>query len=134
MALVTFVDDSSPYLNAQNLNNNFNECYYDNKYSTNEVIIGHWTDDKPIYRKVYSINMTSTSYNTSVSSLNIDTIITVKGISQGNPYTENYYSSATDNLRTFITSDKKLYVSGGSTYPTTPYTIKVVLEYTKTTD
>lgn len=26
MALVTFVDDSAPYLNAQNLNNNFNEC------------------------------------------------------------------------------------------------------------
>ena len=27
MALVTFVDDSAPYLNAQNLNNNFNACY-----------------------------------------------------------------------------------------------------------
>lgn len=26
MALVTFVDNSAPYLNAQNLNNNFNEC------------------------------------------------------------------------------------------------------------
>lgn len=26
MALVTFVDDQAPYLNAQNLNNNFNEC------------------------------------------------------------------------------------------------------------
>ena len=27
MALVTFVDDNPPYLNAQNLNNNFNACY-----------------------------------------------------------------------------------------------------------
>lgn len=26
MALVTFVDDSVPYLNAQNLNNNFTQC------------------------------------------------------------------------------------------------------------
>lgn len=27
MALVTFVDDNPPYLNAQNLNNNFSMCY-----------------------------------------------------------------------------------------------------------
>lgn len=136
MALIQFEDlpSTNTPINADNLNNNFNECIKNRAYSTEEEVIGKWIDDKPIYRKVIELNVTSTSYNTSVSNLNIDKVIKIDGISQGNPYTMNYYVSATDNLRVFITSDKKLYVSSGSTYPTIPYTLYVILEYTKLTD
>ena len=56
MALVEFQNNTAPYLNAENLNNNFN--YLDEKaqdiYSTNEIVIGKWINGESIYRKVIS--------------------------------------------------------------------------------
>lgn len=65
MALVEFVNDSAPYLNAENLNNNFE--YLEDKinngeiYSTNEIKTNKiWIDGKPIYRKVAQSNTIQT--------------------------------------------------------------------------
>lgn len=133
MALIEFknLPDTSTPLSAENLNNNFNELNNRDVYSTEEKVVGTWINGKPIYRIVYSINVTETSYTKNVSSLNIDTLIKINGISQGDPRTMNYYSSSTDNLRVFITGENKMYISSGETYPTKPFTTIVILEYTK---
>lgn len=136
MALIKFKNkpNTDTPINDDNLNHNFNELDERSNYSTEEQVVGTWIDGKPIYKKVYSINVSGTSYNRDISSLNIDNLIKINGISQGNPRTMNYYSSSTDNLRVFITGDNKLYISSGETYPTKPFTTIVILEYTKTTD
>jgi hypothetical protein len=53
MALVEFVDDSTPYLNASNLN----KIQESNIYSTTETEVGRWINNKPIYRKTFVGNI-----------------------------------------------------------------------------
>ena len=105
-------------------------------YSTTEKRIGTWIDDKPIYRKVITINLTTTMGEQDVSSLNIDKVIHLEGISQDtDPITSNYYWTEDDKFRAFyFPVNTRIRVQIGSSYPVRPCTVYVILEYTKTTD
>lgn len=99
-------------------------------YSTNEIKTHKvWIDNKPIYRKVYSVSSKS---NIDLSTLDYDYINIVSTIMVVSGYVRNpYYSTNSDYFRTLITNAKKLVietnVSSISNWTT-------ILEYTKTTD
>ena len=134
MALVTFVDDSAPYLNAQNLN----KIHESNVYSTSEIEIGKYVDDKTIYKKTF----TGSIADATILLSNVDVVINcygtgsvVSGTVQQVPYLEIYnnlnymlkcvYSTSTHNV-TFAA------LSGGT--PVTATNCNITIEYTKTTD
>lgn len=131
MALVTFVDDSAPYLNAQNLNNNFE--YLDNKndYSTSETVIGVY-DGKPLYRKVYSIPVSTanTDVNTALNISNLNKVINLSGLVESSGlFVPINYSYSNTQVRCFITSAQYIQLTSAFTG-----TARVTVEYTKTTD
>ena len=95
----TWVNNGSPYINADNLNH-MEEGIYTNStdvatntsnittnsskfnYSTDETVVGKWINDKPIYRKVIYISSlpNNTQTDISVSSMNIEQFVDVRGI------------------------------------------------------
>jgi hypothetical protein len=106
-------------------------------YSTDEVNTHKkWIDGKDIYRKVYQFDFTSGQTQKSTANtqtLNASTFITLKGISTSNPISECYYLANDDRLTVILNASKQLYINIGSSYPTTPCTVYVIVEYTKTT-
>lgn len=60
MEKITFVNESEPYISAENLNqmqSNIENAIKDT-YSTEEKVVGIWIDGKPLYRKTISFNNT----------------------------------------------------------------------------
>ena len=115
MEKINFVNNSTPALNATNLNKlqdnvedsmksektssdtdtyNCNYINNSNTYSTNEVLTGKaWIDGKPIYRKVIntgSLYFNSNQKNVSHGISNIDNIVYVNAIIKL-PFVENYH-------------------------------------------
>lgn len=135
MALVTFVNDSAPYLNAQNLNNNFNELDNKHNYSTTEKVIGKWVDNKPIYQVV----LTGTINDSSILLQNVDTLVNAYGTvyMNGNTRPINYYELY-NNLQYFwnlrLNSNKLYMACVVAGQPYNPTNCNITLEYTKTTD
>ena len=109
----------------------------DNVYSTEETFTGkYWIDGKKVYRKVIEKTISKANNTYSYSSLgltNIGTIIKLYGISAGNPIEQDYYAGSEDSLRTFANVNG-INVNSGSSYPTMPYTLYIIIEYTKTTE
>lgn len=110
-------------------------------YSTSEVKTNKvWIDNKPIYRKIVETNFTSSTGNQIIKTLNslglnnIDTVIKIKTISQGNPIEEDYFVSSDDTLRSFIDISNQFIVKIGNDFPTKPVKVYTIVEYTKTTD
>lgn len=118
-----------------------------NTYSTDEIEVGRWIDNKPIYRKVIVIPMGYTASQetktVSISALNIDSVVTLRGVEKSVGTTDYWrvvpmsyaYASASsvaENINLYInaTTDT-LYISSRGVSLTTAY---VILEYTKTTD
>lgn len=105
----------------QEINNSFKE---NNIYSTDETIIGTWTDNKPIYRKVIRNNVIGTAVNHGI--LNIDEITDIKLIvlQQSGLYSpqnsDSIYMGDTDYIVYLKTTNVLNY--------------KIIVEYTKTTD
>ena len=139
MQKINFVNNSQPYLSAENLNQlqtNI-ENAIDN-YSTTETVIGKWIDNKPIYRKVIELTTASGDnfINLSDISNNIGYFVKLSGTtmqSSGNIAVIPYYSTSTDftviyyrNASTAI--NVKCGTVGGFG------NAKIILEYTKTTD
>lgn len=91
MALVEFQNNTAPYINANNLNNNFNYLDGKNDYSTDEIVIGKWKNNKPIYRKCFSGTYTSLTERSTIVLINdnIESIIDVKGSYSPNSVTPN---------------------------------------------
>lgn len=104
-------------------------------YSTTEQVVGTWIDGKPIYRKTYEDSTSSTSYQISVSGLNIDKVTNIYGIAKEPsgetevPAGFHLSSTAYFNL---------VYNSSGIGVRTVDgykdYTKYITIEYTKTTD
>lgn len=144
----TYLDISSIYDNVTTMIQNAIDSIEDGSafvtkneasYSTNETNTGQsWIDGKPIYRKVVTLSLTqpNTDVVQDVSNLNIKTVTHIEGISQSDPTSTNYtWDSTVDRFRTYYNPvTKKIYAQGGSTYPTVPCTVYVIIEYTKTTD
>lgn len=93
-------------------------------YSTTETVVGTWTDNKPIYRKVIRNNVIGTAVNHGI--LNIDEITDIKLIvlQQSGLYSpqnsDSIYMGDTDYI-------VYLQTTGVLNY-------KIIVEYTKTTD
>lgn len=114
---------------------------YENKvlYSTNEQVIGTWTDGKPLYRKTISINTPLTTSNTEVYNFDTNFIIknyygfvTISTSSQLIPI--NFYFTNEYNVATYITKNTgKINMKVGSEAYTNQQ-VTISLEYTKTTD
>ena len=143
--------------NKTNLVNAINEVnnktdIVDNKlnYSSNEIIVGKWIDNKPLYRKVISSNNltpTSPNYlNIAHGISNLDKIVSLKTIAKTSADTffdfNNYTwyddtlgeSSFTSTLHVFIDTQNIIVDYQGTHYIDYVTNAYFILEYTKTTD
>lgn len=106
-----------------------------NIYSTDEIVIGKWVNNKPIYRQVF----TGTINDASVLLQNVDALVNSYGTVYINNNTRplNYYEMY-NNLQYFVNlrvNSNKVYMAclvAGQPY--NPSDCKITLEYTKTTD
>ena len=108
------------------------------KYSTSEVKTNEiWIDNKPIYRKIYKLNVsTNLQITQSLSSLNYDTIFVDVSHSffstSANLLPLGHFGDVTDFSRTWIDLNSKLlYLLFGSVYSSFSKTAYVTLLYTK---
>ena len=141
MALITYADKqamgtqpSIPEVNKitdSNMNEiksvvnaNANDLVESTTYSTTEQVVGTWINNKPIYRKVYSISgtMAQNAWTTLLSISNVDTL--VKGLMGGS--SNNCVWN--DVLLRVVNNNLQYYCPLSHTYTW------VIIEYTKTTD
>ena len=141
MALVEFQNNSAPYINAENLN----KIQESNIYSTSEIEIGKWTDNKPIYRKVIVIQNPTFNNYVSHNIANIDTIINVNWmLKEGNDafrtmpiaYQESGSVNARFSCSPYIFNKTNYLISAGSYFVenSSNISLRIIVEYTKTTD
>lgn len=142
MEKITFVNNSEPYLSAENLNqlqtnieNAIKETYSTTEVKTNKI----WVDGKLIYRKAIPITMQSSAeqknYDIGISDLN--SICNFYGIiyNQTNSTRPLPFIDANDitnNIRMDIQNGTTLIITTGVGW--SGYTGYVVIEYTKTTE
>jgi hypothetical protein len=106
------------------VNNNASLLNVSMTYSTTEQVVGTWIDNKPIYRKVYSISgtMAQNAWTTLVSISNVDTL--TKGLMGGSSnncvWNDAVLRVVSDNLQYYC--------------PLTHAYTWAIIEYTKTTD
>lgn len=108
-----------------------------NIFSTNEIIVGKWVNNKPIYRKVIqlpAITSTNTDLSIQTGITNMENIIKIEGmmqISMGwlpinfHNKSNDYYSIITWINNSGVIQQRSQFTSSGG---------YAVLEYTKTTD
>lgn len=102
MALVTFVDDNPPYLNAQNLNNNFNELQNGVTQATQTtqagyITISQGTSAKTITNASYGAIDSNSTITLNVKKGNtIVCVLTVGGISNSNTGYSVYFDVQMD--------------------------------------
>lgn len=139
MKKITFVNDSEPYLSAENLNqlqDNIEE-HIDGvtSYSTTEQIIGTWIDGKPIYRKVINVNSLPEATRTTITlDINYNKIITIRGMaSNGTTHIPIPWADENNisNVMKCFVQENNLMIDTGS--DRTNYGAFFVVEYTKTT-
>ena len=104
------------------------------KFSTSEIKTNKvWIDGKPIYRKVYSANIT-TSVNKNVSNFfpsDLETLVNFYGTAKSSSYSYAfYYKDSTDNF-IGLKNNRALTIQMGSTFPAVPFDCDIVVEYTK---
>ena len=107
------------------------------EYSTDEKIVGKWIDGKPIYEKVinsgYLPNASSISIN--VSTLNIDNVIQLKGMTftndkkQFRPITLG--TSDNNSIRIDLSNNNVRIITWNNW---STYNSFIIIQYTKTTD
>lgn len=119
------------------VNNNGTEVSNLQNYSTNEVVIGKWTNDKPIYRKVLSGTLPTGSGDNTFT-ISDSEVISVNGFvkSQYGIWfnTNGYFTEAGYIISCYLNSARNtITLKCGSFYNTSSQYFMVV-EYTKTTD
>lgn len=112
---------------------NGNNSYDNTKYSTSEMVVGTWVNGKPLYRKVFTtISVNGNSSSTTAHGIsNLETVARYTSHSYYNGvYRPVTYSA--NSTYTLCEIDKtNIYIYNTSA---NPYTITVIVEYTKTTD
>lgn len=118
-------------------------------YSTEETVIGTWIDGKPIYRKVFNLNIPHTSTQSSSYQLPVNipylkNIITHYGFYRADFYLtpntlsprtipqSNMFIYAYDSQNTNVPAENRNFYFSLQT--TSDYIISVIVEYTKTSD
>ena len=131
--------DTSTPLNASNLNliqsNIEDEFERLENYSTNEIVIGKWIDNKPVYRKVFVTRTPSSTLWTSVATAsNVETMVDLRGTFYGNDgrqmsvnHPEKDYQVST----TYLNDRIEMKVEDPTWYNLNCF---IIFEYTKTTD
>jgi len=112
-----------------------------NNYSAEEVVVGTWTDGKPIYRRVFTNISTGTAnaYTRAVQINDLETLVNVFGnihVDGTNQFAGQTWQTELSSVSTigYNNSDKYIYCSpNGSGYANRKI-LKLVVEYTKTTD
>lgn len=140
MSIITFEDlpSTNTPINAENLNNNFNELNQANIYSTDEIIIGTWFG-KPLYRKVLEItglpNNNQETYSHNIT--NADKVFVVNAWSlffQDNNPILSPMPTSWDNNELVGTFSNRNFVAVKTNANFSDRVGIFVLEYTKTTD
>lgn len=122
-----YLDSNGVVHNRVPLNEILDDVYSTQEIKTNKI----WVNGKPIYRKV----LIQKWENTNLENLQIDTIVNmygtvsyINGVHSLNAYANsNFYS-----LLQYNSSEKVLYFYGNGYNKAND--VKVILEYTKTTD
>lgn len=107
-------------------------------YSTSEIIIGKYIDNKPIYKKTFVFALTGTyvendkTYTWVYTGVPIDTLINIYGnIPMANGY--KYPVNIEGGANACVDQSNRIQV-GIRTSIDTQQTVNITLEYTKTTD
>ena len=133
MKKIEFINDSAPYLSAENLNllqDNVEEGIEESKleeYSTEEQRIGTWLG-KPLYRKVITHNITAKDTQESVKH-NIENLKNIVNFGGYFRNEFNYDMPLLDDVSIF--GEYTTIYMQSKQYKGTCY---IILEYTKTTD
>ena len=147
MKKIEFINDSAPYLSAENLNllqDNVEEGIEESKleeYSTSEQRIGTWLG-KPLYRKVFEVSETSiSSSDTTVINFNLDNNVDVKKMNGFlKTQTSNYgfnlsYNGVCDGFRMRLFNNTVQILASEDVAAEKKITSgNIIVEYTKTTD
>lgn len=122
------------------LSNTSNEA---NIHSTDERVIGQWTDGKPLYQKtiqttiVVDTNGQITETPTDVASLNIDSLILLKGATNAVNLPSVIWNSAETYpyiIRLYHNSANHTIVTAANRKANDGNTLYITLQYTKSTD
>ena len=139
MEKINFVNNSEPYLSAENLNqmqSNIEDAIKD-VYSTEETIIGTWLG-KPLYRKTVNIGAlpNATAKNVAHNITNIDYIVRFYGTAMSAAkHTLPLPHVNTGNISYGVLLQVgKTNVEIETGYNRSDYSGYVTIEYTKTTD
>lgn len=105
-------------------------------YSTDEKIVGVWTDGRPVYQKTFTGNVlkdASTIFG-SISDLNIDVIVASSGHlnnynGSNGTLPVNYSWAGVGDVFSYYTADNNIYI-----YSHYTGAVILTLQYTKTTD
>ena len=121
-------DDTQLYIEEMDLDGNYEvntETYSTEETLTNKI----WVDGKPVYRKTYLLsNVTSALSNIDVTSLNIDKIINLYGMSYNNSLQIpiNFYNTGNFNQCYYSSNIKAIQYQFN--YGSDAY---IIIEYTK---
>lgn len=127
------------YVETQSSNIYNVKAFSEDVYSTDEQMIGVWMDNKPLYRKCFTLDMSSvhdSNVNFSTGVTNIENTVSLYGtLRRGN--SDNIpiplYMSSEYNVRVILNGTKGngtgIFVNAG--FVGTAY---MIMEYTKTTD
>lgn len=108
-----------------------------NEYSTDEQVVGHWIDGKPVYQKTFTGTTSATTSSDSVAGtiVNFDTLVNSNGtVFLAGAWGVNQHSLPYDNVIEYYidTSNQVIIHKQNEIANTKQYMITV--QYTKTTD
>lgn len=137
--LKKFYNKILPYMGGNYV---FNTLGTKDYYSTDEKIVGVWTDGKPLYQKtiLYTGTINANSEVTIPSTIsNIDNVVLIKGTSYRTLGNYTYYCNLSEAQSTgqlvnvfYEKSQNIFHINCTLTYPNT--TFQITIQYTKTTD
>ena len=105
-------------------------------YSDDEREVGVWRDGKPLYQKSFAGTSSDTTFQISISSLNVDRFVDgqISVVANGGSIKSIvYFANANDMTRIWV-NGSNLNVQIGSDYPARPINYVATILYTKTTD
>lgn len=126
-----------PYLGGNMMMSTNNSDYY----STDEKVVGVWTDGKPLYQKTYTVTTPALNVAGNVGNLpaNVDKVLKIDGIVYGGDGTYYYYTPANHinadvRISTWVRyAEQTIAMSiSMSIYANMP--AYLTIQYTKTTD
>lgn len=107
-------------------------------YVSAETVIGKWINNKPLYRKIYTIAAlpNATSLNVALNISNLENIVKLEGTATNSGHTvffplPFYRNDSTLGIEMYGTNTNIVIVTGTDR---TELTAIVIVEYTKTTD